>query len=184
MKLSCSQMDVLISFYIEGDLSTNLKNQVDEHLKKCPTCRAKFDIVKSMIDDLKNCFEDLNSEFSDKEYHTKVATTSQQYRVFQDNLSAYIDNELTNEESLKLKKFTINNKEARKELQENYNLRKLMNNSFLKTMSESKPDYSKTVIKQLEDDEEIVMSLHPWSKFIIFLIGCMAIFSVFALMSI
>ena len=172
MKLSCSQMDVLISFYIEGDLSTNLKNQVDEHLKKCPTCRAKFDIVKSMIDDLKNCFEDLNSEFSDKEYHTKVAATSQQYRVFKNNLSAYIDNELSNEESLKLKKFTINNKEARKELQENYNLRKLMNNSFLKTMSESKPDYSKSIIKQLELDEEIVTSLHPVVKVILVFTIC------------
>lgn len=164
MKLSCSQMDVLISFYIEGDLSSNLKKQVEEHLNGCSTCRAKFDIVKSMIDDLKNCFSELNNEFSDNEFHTKVTATSQQYQAFQNNLSAYIDNELTNEESLKLKKITINNKKARKELQENYNLRKLMNNSFLKTMSESKPDYSKSVIKQLELDEETALYLHPVIK--------------------
>ena len=54
MKLTCAQMDVLISFYIDGGLSSSLKSQVDEHLKMCPTCRAKFDIIKSMITDLKN----------------------------------------------------------------------------------------------------------------------------------
>ena len=177
MKLSCSQMDVLISFYIEGDLSSNLKKQVEEHLNGCSTCRAKFDIVKSMIDDLKNCFEDLENEFSDKEYHTQVTATSQQYRAFQNNLSAYIDNELNNEDSLKLKKFTINNKNARKELQENYNLRKLMNNSFQKTKSENKYDFSKSVLKQLELDEETAMSLHPVVKIILFFITSIAIFS-------
>ena len=56
MKLTCAQMDVLISFYIDGDLSNNLKSEVEEHLKNCSNCRAKFDIIKSMLSDLKNCF--------------------------------------------------------------------------------------------------------------------------------
>ena len=53
MELTCAQMDVLISFYIDGDLSKNLKSQVESHLKKCSCCRAKYDIIKTMILDLK-----------------------------------------------------------------------------------------------------------------------------------
>ena len=45
MKLTCAQMDVLISFYIDGELSSSLKQQVEEHMQKCSTCRAKYDIA-------------------------------------------------------------------------------------------------------------------------------------------
>ena len=31
MNLTCAQMDVLLSFYIEGELSSALKTQVEEH---------------------------------------------------------------------------------------------------------------------------------------------------------
>ena len=63
MNITCSQMDVLISFYIDGDLSSNLKKQVEEHMKNCSVCRAKYEIVKSMIEDLKQTLnEDLHTE--------------------------------------------------------------------------------------------------------------------------
>ena len=132
MKLTCAQMDVLISFYLEGELSSTLKSQVEEHIKNCTTCRAKFDIIKSMLKELKNTF-DLEEEIPSEKDEYKTKVTSQQYRVFKNNLSAYIDNELNNDENIKIKKFTINNESARKELQDNYNIRKLMNDSFKKT---------------------------------------------------
>lgn len=176
MKLSCSQMDVLISFYIEEELSSSLKKQVEEHLRNCSICRAKFDIIKNMIDDLKNCFEEDSSK---DEYHTKV-TTSQQYRAFQNNLSAYLDNELDNNENLKLKKFTINNKTARKELQANYNLRKLMNNSFQKTKLSNKQDYSKSILRKLEIEDETSFNLHPLVKSLIGFLFLITILTVIA----
>ena len=126
-----------------------------------------------MIEDLKNCFDDEETLESENEYPTKVTTTSQQYRVFQDNLSAYIDNELNSDESIKVKKFTINNKNARKELQENYNLRKLMKNSFKKTKYETRQDFSKSILKQLELEEE-ALSLHPMIKVGLLLLGCVS----------
>ena len=57
MEITCTQMDVLISFYIEGDLSKPLKKNVEEHLNKCETCRAKYEILKSMLTDLRNAVE-------------------------------------------------------------------------------------------------------------------------------
>ena len=178
MKLTCSQMDVLLAFYIDGDLSQSLKNQVEEHLKNCSTCRAKYNIIKSMITDLKNCIDTEEDEFSpDPAYKTRV--TSQQYRIFKNELSAYIDNELSNDENIKIKKFTINNPKARQDLEDSYNIRKLMNDSFKKTKSESRHDFSKSVLRQLELEDEADLGLNPVIKYAaIFIISVLVITSI------
>ncbi len=168
MKLTCSQMDVLITFYIDGDLSKSLKNQVEEHLKSCPSCRAKLDIIKSMINEIRSEIEEQDDIFTNPSLQSnKSGTTSLQYRVFKNNLSAYIDNELDSEENIKIKKFAINNKHARQELEDSYNIRKLMNDSFRKTRSEAKHDFSKSVLKQLDLEEEASLGIHPAIKIII-----------------
>lgn len=168
MKLTCAQMDVLISFYIDGDLSKSLKSQVEDHLKECSNCRAKYDIIKSMLSDLKNSY-DIQKEFAP--YHANLNSadfaTSKQYRLFKNNLSAYIDNELDTEENIKIKKFTINNINARKALEDSYNIKRLMNDSFKKTKSEVKQDFSKSVLKQLELEEEATLGFHPAIKLLI-----------------
>lgn len=150
-------MDVLISFYIEGDLSKVLKGKVEEHLKNCPTCRAKFEIINSLLKDLKESVENEQEE-------ALSTIQNSQYRLFQNNLSAYVDNELPPEENIKIKKFTINNKKARKELENTYSIRKLMNDSFQKTKSESRQDFSKNVMKQLDMSSEASLGFHPLLK--------------------
>ena len=157
MEITCTQMDVLISFYIEGDLSKMLKGKVEEHLKNCPTCRAKFEIINSLLKDLKESVENEQEE-------VLSTTQNSQYHLFQNNLSAYIDNELPPEENIKIKKFTINNKKARKELENTYSIRKLMNDSFQKTKSESRQDFSKNVMKQLDMTSEASLAFHPLLK--------------------
>ena len=182
MKLTCAQMDVLISFYIDGDLSPSLKTQVEEHMSSCSTCRAKYDIIKSMLTDLKNTLslEDTNV-LQSQELINKV--TSQQYRVFRNNLSAYIDNELSTEENIKIKKFTINNPIARKDLEENYNIRRLMNDSFKKVKSDVRQDFSKNVLKQIEIDEDSYLGIHPAIKLLIVLTLVVLIVTSIVLMS-
>lgn len=166
MKLTCAQMDVLISFYIEGDLSSALKAQVEEHMQSCATCRAKFDIIKSMLVELKNSLE-LESNHDTKENLLNTESSSSHYKLFKTNLSAYIDNELSSDESIKIKKFTINNTKARQDLEDSYNIRKLMNNSFKKTKSEARQDFSRSVLRQLELEEEANFGLHPAIKILI-----------------
>lgn len=157
MEITCTQMDVLLSFYIEGDLSKGLKAKVEEHLKNCPTCRAKLEIISSLLKDLKESVENEQEE-------VLSSTTNSQYRLFQNNLSAYVDNELPQEENIKIKKFTINNKKARKELENTYSIRKLMNDSFQKTKSESRQDFSKNVMKQLDLSNDANLGFHPLLK--------------------
>ncbi len=162
MEITCAQMDVLISFYIENDLSKALKSKVEEHLKKCSACRAKYEIIKSMLEDLRTSLDD--GEVEDEALAAKPNVISQQYRVFRNNLSAYIDNELPADESIKIKKFTINNKSARKELEDTYNIRKLMSDSFNKTTSDAKHDFSRNVLKQLTPNEDYGLNFHPALK--------------------
>lgn len=164
MEITCAQMDVLISFYLDGDLSKPLKKKVEEHLKNCSVCKAKYEIIKSMINDLRNSLED-SEEGILRESEEKKCTVSSQYRIFKDNLSAYVDNELPSEESIKIKKFTINNKNARKDLEETYNIRRLMSESFEKTKMEAKQDFSKRVIKQLEPNDEQNFRFNPFLKY-------------------
>lgn len=180
MKLTCAQMDVLISFYIDGDLSNTLKSQVEEHIKLCPTCRAKFDIIKSMLLELK---QNTTEEIGIFPKTSQNKNSSQQYRIFKNNLSAYIDNELNENENLKVKKFAINNKDARKDLENTYNIRKLMNESFKKSKNESKRDFSKHVLRQLELENEIALGIHPAIKLIIGFTFAVFIFTTLVLIS-
>lgn len=166
MKLTCAQMDVLISFYLEGDLSTALKKRVEEHMQACATCRAKFDIIKSMISDLKKCCE-VEKTPSQNDLFSKPSAVSQQYRIFKTDLSAYIDNELSSDENIKIKKITINNPKARQDLQDNYNMRKIMKDSFDKTKSEMRQDFSRSVLRQLELEDDANYSFNPVIKILI-----------------
>ena len=170
MEITCAQMDVLISFYIEGDLSNTLKAKVEEHLKTCSVCRAKYDIIKTMLQDLKDSLDENEPE-------VVTSATNGQYRLFQNNLAAYIDNELPPEENIKIKKFTINNKKARKELENTYNIRKLMNDSFHKTKSEFRQDFSKNVMKQLDLNNEANLNFHPVLKVAIAFVATVLILS-------
>ena len=87
--------------------------------------------------------------------------------LIKNNLSAYIDNELSTDENVKIKKYTINNTLARQELQDSYNVRKLMNNTFKKIESEARNDFSKSVLKQLELEDEANLGIHPFIKILI-----------------
>lgn len=153
MEITCLQMDVLISFYIDGDLSDSLKTKVEKHLKECSICRAKYNIVSSL-------FADFKKEKKEEVYSTNTHPTKQ-YQFFKNNLSAYVDNELPEEENVKMKKYTITNKKARKDLEETYRIRKLMRDSFRKTKNESKPDFSKNILKQIDSEYKNELNFNP-----------------------
>ena len=183
MTLTCSQMDVLISFYIDGDLSSSLKFQVEEHIKSCTTCRAKYDIVKSMIYEIKKNVEVENNLSKNNSNKNELEATSVQYRLFKNSLSSYIDNELSNEENIKIKKYAINNSRARQDLQDNYNIRRILNDSFKKTKSEVKQDFSKNILKKLELGDDDNLGIHPIIKLLMLFMITVFVISLLILIS-
>ena len=69
-------------------------------------------------------------------------------------LSAYVDNELNTDENIKIKKMTISNPSARKELETMYKYKKFMHSAFEKTKNSSKYDYSRDIIANLQDNTD------------------------------
>ena len=183
MKLTCSQMDILMSFYLENELSPCLRKQFEEHLDKCRTCSAKFEIVKTMFSEMKSSTigtynMDNNNDDNDEEYKTNVHEN-----IFKTKLSEYIDNELSGDENIKIKKYTITNKNARKELEDSYNIRRLMSDSYRKTKAEAKQDYTKTILKRLELEEEAQSVFNPAINLLIVFTVTVIVITTYVLLS-
>lgn len=149
--LTCTQVSALLSFYVDNKLSNQLTEFVEAHLKVCPSCKAKYEALKIIVKNLREAHDQITIQKSNAE----KAKTSQQYEEFQTNLSAYIDNELTDEENIKVKKYVISNAKARSDLEKLYNLKKVLHNSFERTKNETKEDYSKFILKRIDIQEEI-----------------------------
>lgn len=155
MDLTCSQTEMLLSFYFDGDLKENLRQKVEEHLQICPICRAKYDTLVKLINDMRNGI----SELIDDTKEEKEINNNTDYKT---HLSAYMDNELDDENNIKVKKLMISNKNARKYLEDSYALKHAMSNSFEKQKNEARQDFTKDVLKALDITEDY--NIHPIIK--------------------
>lgn len=144
-ELTCNQVSALISFYIRGKLNPKLKEYVDIHLAKCPACRKKIDDLNNIL----NKFRKTDSV--DENSIEEVDTLSYE---FHNRLSAYVDNELNPRENIMMKKMTISNPCARKELESMYKFQKAMGSAYNKTKNDFKYDYSKEILHKLQDGKE------------------------------
>ena len=69
-------------------------------------------------------------------------------------MSAYVDNELNLRENIKMKKLTISNPNARKELENMYKFQKALGNAYSKTKNDFKFDYSRDILHKLQEGKE------------------------------
>lgn len=179
MNLTCTQVSALLSFYIDDKLSSQLKQFVESHLEVCPTCRAKLEALTSMVKSLKEVHKKLASMQPEQVDNVAYLSENPQYDAFKINLSAYVDNELNDEDNIKIKKYVISNPKARKELEDMYKLRKVLNNSFDKMKNDVKEDYSKFILKRIDIQEEIY-GPDSFSKVVALFIFILTIFTVTA----
>lgn len=157
--LNCLQIKTILELYAKKNLNKFLNKLVKEHLENCPDCMAEYlSIVEkntSKLDD--NIFE-------------KNVFDNKQYIDFKKNLSAYIDNELNNDDNIKIKKFAILNPLARKELENMFSFKKFLHSSFEKTKDELKTDYSKTIVNKIKQNLRHERTLDPFNKLALLLI--------------
>lgn len=142
--LTCNQVSALINFYMEGKLNPRLKEYVDIHLTKCPACRKKFEELQKILNKYKVNTTNLNQTNSDVQISPE----------FIHKLSAYVDNELNSNENIKIKKMTISNPSARKELETMYKFKKIIHSAYEKTKNDSKFDYSKNVLTKIQEPND------------------------------
>lgn len=144
-QLTCNQVASLINFYIDDKLNPTLREYIELHIAQCPSCRAKINELKDIL--LKyNALKEKHSKRSNLEQEVVINT-------FKKNLSAYIDNELNTDENIKIKKMTISNPQARKELETMYQFKKLLQASYQKTKNNFKSDFSKDVMSKISDED-------------------------------
>lgn len=145
-KLSCQQIESLLEFYADGTLNVLLQSHVREHIENCKQCRDK---LNKLTDIINSPFKNQTVQPETNQYITK------QYEDFKKNLSAYIDNELDDSENIKIKKFSILNPLARKDLENILKFKKLMHNSFEKTKNDIKYDFSKSITTKVQQELQL-----------------------------
>ena len=175
--LTCTQVSALLSFYIDDKLSSQLKQFVESHLDNCPACKAKLEALKGMLGSLREVHEYLDSVKAEAQDDLENSINE----TLKVNLSAYIDNELSDADNIKVKKNIISNPKAREELEKMYTLQKVLHRSFEKTKNESKEDYSKLIFRRMDMQEEVYGN-DSFAKVVALFILIFAVFTLTAVM--
>ena len=167
-ELSCSQIKAILNFYVEGSLNKVLQKLVKRHLETCPECMADFMCL----------IEEYNKNIPEEPVYELYA--SKQYDDFKKNLSAYIDNELDDNENIKIKKFAISNPVARRDLEEILSFKKILHSSFEKTKNDMKADYSRVISRKIQQNLKQEGVIEPFYKIValLFVMGGFLIVSI------
>lgn len=148
MKITCSQFEELFSFYLNGELKDTLKNSFEEHLNTCPHCHMKYKLLRTIITDIREAY---NKFITDENKVETEPVESSEY-VTGTELSAYIDNELSEENSVKIRRNIIAKPKVREKIEKLYKLRKIMSDSFTEHKNKMKTDFSKNIISELDEN--------------------------------
>lgn len=153
MKITCNQFENLLSFYVNNELTDNLKQAFEDHLNICPQCREKYSIIHSIIDEIKEAY---NKFINSEDY--RITKTVEEDCVKTDcnllELSAYVDNELPEERSVKIRQSIVSRPNVRKKVEKLYKLRKILTESFIDEKNSLKSDFSRSIVRSLNENYE------------------------------
>ena len=176
-QLNCNQVVTLLTFYIENKLDKSLSIAVREHLNNCRECSEKYEKLKRILEN----FSAMKSKIAEEECDNFKEYETEQYKRFKANLSAYIDNELSDNDNIKIKKIAISNPLARKDLEEVYAFKQLLQSSFNRTKNDLKDDHARrTLEKMFENTKE--EKVHPFYK-LVGIFACIMVFMIIGLIN-
>jgi anti-sigma factor RsiW len=49
VEIDCGEVGAEVTTYIEGDLTPEMRERVDRHLKGCPHCKALYDGLRNVV---------------------------------------------------------------------------------------------------------------------------------------
>ena len=160
MDINCSQFEGLLSFYLNDDLNENLKCAFEEHMKTCPTCNMRYSVVSSVIEDIKSAYDEVigktpvdkvdmvedNEDVSASDYDILDGFLNTE-------LSAYVDNELDENRSVKIRRDIISKPRLRQKVEKLYGLKKVLSDSYKINKNKLKTDFSKEIIRKINNIE-------------------------------
>ncbi len=148
--LICKKVTSMMSLYIDDRLNEEHKAFVEEHFKNCPSCYQKYKEMKNIIENLKLSYEKIINKVEDIE--TISLFNIREYEKFYNNISAYIDNELSYEEGVEFRKYLLKSKSARADLKSIYALESNIRDSVSSCIENSNVNLSKKIIKVIKEE--------------------------------
>lgn len=155
-KLICTKVISLLSLFIDGKLSKAQQEFVVEHLKSCYTCREKYENLKNLLNNLK-------ASYIDEIVHHENKFVKKEFDYYKENLSAYFDNELPFEESVRFKKYIMKLPLAREELQKIYELKKMIHKNLENSQKKMNTDFSKVIVRKIYAKQKMEKIIN-WTK--------------------
>lgn len=146
-KITCKQVEAILPFYLKGRVNPALTEIIEEHLSSCKHCKELYLKAFEECDDFAFIDADIETPIEENSHERFV---TKEYADFKRKLSAYFDSELEDNENIRIKKMTISNPLARKDLEDMYRFKRLLHSSFARTKERCKYDFSKTILKKLD----------------------------------
>ena len=178
-KSVCKKVISLLSLYIENKLDLEDRIFVENHFIDCSDCYQKYLEMKEIMNNLHFEYEKLLSEF--ERIETNKMFNIREYESFYKNISPYIDDELSYDESISFRKYLLKSKSARAELAVAYGLKNNIKHSVADFKNGLNFNLSKKIVKQLkEESRDTFDNMYKRAAVVFgFMIFSLAIFSIF-----
>lgn len=150
--LDCKKVTSMLLSYIEHKLTDEERLFVENHFRCCSDCYTKYLEMKEIVKNLHFEYEKLLKDFERVE--ANQIFNIREYETFYKNISPYIDDELSYDDSIKFRKYLLKSKQARNELANAYNLRNNIRHSTAVFKDNININFSKKIIKQLKNENK------------------------------
>lgn len=148
----CKKVSSMLSLYIDNKVNYQERSYIEDHLANCEECHKKYLYLKSLIKNLKDSYKQV-VELAQKK-QKQMTFSIREHEKFMDNLSPYVDNELSAQECFEFRKYLVKSKIAQKELKGTYQMQKQMRLAFDKAQKNMSFDSSKYVLNSLKKSSE------------------------------
>lgn len=142
----------MLGLYIENKLPKEDVIFVKEHLDTCSICYRKYLTMKCVIKNLRFEYEKLLNEF--EKIEAERIFNIREYDNFMLNISPYLDDELTYDESIKFRTYLLKSKKAREQLSLAFKLKNNLQNSFTEAVQEKNISFEKQILKKIKEENE------------------------------
>lgn len=151
-KAICRKVSSMLSLYIDNKVTYQERSFIEDHLANCNECYKKYIYLKSLIKNLKDSYKQV-VEFARKK-QKQTMFSIREHEKFTENLSPYVDNELSAQECFEFRKYLIKSKTAQNELKNLYIMQKEMRAAYDNTKKKASSEISKYVMNSIKSKEK------------------------------
>ena len=139
--LTCERVMILLPMYIEEKTSEIENYEIEKHLSECSVCMEKYSTLKAISQKIKTAFESVENQHFEKEK-----------KYFNENLCAYLDNELSNEDYNLMTQIILENDDARYETEKMSEFDRHFQAAFEENTLFFQQNFCPEVIQQVKKD--------------------------------